>query len=57
MYSMWTFFSDPHIAITVGAVIFSNMGGVFNFLSYTYVRKRQASVESGNESATNTTYK
>ena len=54
IFNLWNFFSVPHISIVVAGVIFSNMGGVFNFLSYTYVRKRQSGVEANNETTRTT---
>ena len=50
IYCLLSFFTEPHVVIVVGAVTFSNMGGLFNFLAYTYIRKRQASVQTGSVS-------
>ena len=47
IYCIWNFFTEPHVVIIVGAVTFSNMGGLFNFLAYTYIRKKQANVQPG----------
>ncbi len=46
IFNVWSFFASPHYVIVFAVVIFANMGGVFNFLAYSYVRKRQASVHS-----------
>ncbi len=57
LYSTCSFFIDPPLVITVSAVTFSNMGGFFNFLAYTFIRKRQASVNtemSGKDRTTTT---
>jgi len=39
-YATWGIFREPHVSIIWGAVFFSNMGGVFNFLAYTFIRRK-----------------
>ena len=40
LLSVWSYIAPPPIVIMLLIVIFANMGGVFNFLAYTFVRKR-----------------
>lgn len=54
IYCIWSFYTEPSVVIIVAAVTFSNMGGVFNFLAYTYIRKRQAGVQAGTTSVMRT---
>ena len=49
--AIWTIAGVPHLALIIMTVIFANLGGVFNFLAYTFIRKKYSSVGSaGNES-------
>ena len=50
-YSIWSLFANPHIVMFVLTVIFTNMGGVFNFVAYTFVRilMRNQNTKSGKE--------
>ena len=55
-FAFWGLFSMPHFIIMWAAVCFSNLGGLFNFLAYTYVRKRQtANAVEDSSTATGTT--
>ena len=40
IYAAWSLFGQPHIAVIMLVVVFHNMGGVFNFLAYTFIRRR-----------------
>ena len=45
MFSVANLINDPpHVAIMWGSVFFSNLGGMFNFIAFTFVRKKQQSV-------------
>lgn len=49
-YSIWALFDTPHLSILVLVVLLCNMGGVFNFIAYTFVRnllKKRATNEGG----------
>ena len=40
-YGIWTLFGQqPHIAIVTMDVFFPNLGGVWNFLAYTFLRNK-----------------
>ncbi len=42
IYSVWYYIAIPHIYLAVCITIFANMGGLFNFLAYTLIRKKLA---------------
>ena len=52
VHSIWSFFGESHVTIFWGAVFFSNMGGVFNFLAYTFIRKRYQKVSDDRSAET-----
>ena len=46
LYAGWSMFGTPSPVVVIFVVIFCNMGGVFNFLSYTLIRKRCQNVDN-----------
>lgn len=52
VFSLWSFFSNPYVPIVFGAVTFSNMGGVFNFLIFMYIQKRKTTVQANSNTST-----
>ena len=54
MLSITGLITEPHIAIMWASVFFSNMGGVFNFIAYSFVRKKQSSVSDAPPSSNKT---
>jgi hypothetical protein len=50
----WKIFSEPHISIAWAAVFFSNMGGVFNFFAYSFIKKKYQKVSDEQKSETRT---
>ena len=47
--ALWGIFGEPHVALVTCVVIFSNLGGVFNFIAYTLVRKKYQTVRDRDE--------
>jgi len=43
VYSIWDFIATPPIILVELSAIFCNLGGVFNFIAYTLVRRKQNS--------------
>ena len=39
-YSLWDMVATPHVTIIFSTVIFTNLGGLFNYYAYTYLRGR-----------------
>ena len=56
IYYIWAYFVDPPIALVVLLVVLVNMGGLFNAVAYTLIRRKyQASGgKKGNVEATST---
>jgi len=48
VYSVWLVVSEPSIVILLAAVFFTNLGGVFNMLAYTLLRRKSVHAESAN---------
>ena len=44
VFNIWSLFAMPPIAMVILIVVFSNMGGFFNFVAYTWARKRYLNV-------------
>ncbi len=40
LYGAWALFAMPHVSIVILLVLFVNMGGFFNFLAYTVIRRK-----------------
>ena len=45
VYALCDVFGTPNYGLAICCVLFGNMGGLFNFVAYTLVRKRQQSVD------------
>ena len=41
-YGFWSLFGQPHLVITVAAMIFFSMSGTFNFLVYIVIHRKLA---------------
>ena len=41
-FSVWNIFSQPSVVIYWGAIFFSNLGGLFNGMAYTLLRRKQS---------------
>ena len=55
VFAVWLLISEPHMSIRVGAVLFSNMGGVFNMITYIMMlRQKQNSAKVDTERKTQT---
>ena len=52
VYSIWELIGVPHVVIRVCSVSFSNIGGLFNFVAYTLVRRRYAHVQQATQPKT-----
>ncbi len=46
IYALWTISYDPPVAILCLAVLFCNLGGLFNLIAYTLVRRRYQQVQA-----------
>ena len=46
VYSIWAKFEEPQIWVFIAKVIFCNLGGLFNGLAYTVMRRRYLKAES-----------
>ncbi len=44
MLGTWAFFSIPHVSVAIMSVFFCNLGGLFNLIAYTVIRKRSQKV-------------
>ena len=55
LVGLFTAPDPPHVAIMWASVFFSNMGGVFNFIAYSFVRKKQSSVSEAPPPSSNRT--
>ena len=40
VYSIWSLIDLPNLASIIAVVILCNMGGLFNFLAYTFIRRQ-----------------
>lgn len=49
-YAVWNLFAEPHVVIMVASVLFSNLGGMFNLLTY-ILMKRQRKVGTTQKTA------
>ena len=38
--NVWAMFEPPHVAVLVTAVLIINLGGVYNCIAYTVIRRR-----------------
>ena len=54
VHSCWEFFGQPHVSVFWAAVFFSNMGGVFNFFAYSFIRKKYQKVSDERSIGTHT---
>ncbi len=55
MFGTWAVFALPHVSIIILAVFFCNLGGVFNLIAYTVIRKRSRKVAPNSGQSTTQT--
>ena len=48
LFSAWKYISEPPQFLILLIVTFCNLGGVFNFLAYTYIRTRMVRIDGRN---------
>ena len=52
--ALWGLAEAPHVAIYITGVLIINLGGVYNAVAYTVIRRKYASVGTANEGDTST---
>ncbi len=52
VFTFWGLFSIPSVGIICCSVVFTNLGGAFNCLAYTLIRRRYQKVGTGETTAT-----
>ncbi len=55
VFSFWSLFSLPSVGIISCSVVFTNLGGAFNCLAYTLIRRRYQNVGTGTETTATVT--
>ena len=55
--ALWGLVETPHIAIYILGVLIINLGGVYNALAYTFIRKKYSSVGAASEESKSTAHR